>query len=283
MPAVPLGKGIFAMSLYMSLFLRTMAEWFAFMFLVYFVMASAAYRILWVDRAEQLSHKRIQQKARRTPNPFSELSLSVQSLLLLAVMLGGVHVLTALGWAKFYDEIGTHGIGYFWLSMGVIAVVHDTYYYWAHRWMHSKLLFDRVHRVHHQFINPTPFASFAFHPLEGVIEIGILGALLLVMPVHPWAVAIYFTIHTALNVVSHLGFEFYPAWVSRWFITSTHHNLHHSRFTGHYMLYFNIWDRAMGTNHADYRALAQRLAMATPHPAPAVVDREKMGIPAGGA
>lgn len=250
------------MSPYLDQFLRTTAEWFAFMFLVYFALASAAYRLLWVDRSQRFQHKRIQRESPRAPDPFAELCLSVQSLLLLAVMLGAIHVLTTLGWAKFYYEIGEHGIGYFFLSIPVIAVIHDTYYYWAHRWMHSRRVFNLVHRVHHQFINPTPFASFAFHPLEGVIEIAIIGALFLVMPIHPWALAIYYVAHTALNVVSHLGFEFYPAWISRWAVTSTHHNLHHSRVTGHYMLYFNLWDRIMGTNPADYQALSQRLAAA---------------------
>jgi Delta7-sterol 5-desaturase len=188
----------------------------------------------------------------------------VGSLAMLAAMLGGVRILTDLGWTRIYGNIGERGILYFLFTVLVIAVVHDTYYYWAHRWMHSKLLFRHVHRVHHEFTNPTPFASYAFHPFEAVIELAIIGALLLVMPIHVWAIAVYFVIFTALNVVSHLGFELYPAWVSRWFITSAHHNLHHTRFVGHYMLLFNVWDRALGTNYPDYHAICERLAAAVP-------------------
>ena len=66
------------------------------------------------------------------------------------------------------------------------------------------------------------------------------------------AVASYVVVLTALNVVSHLGYEFYPARLARWFITSTHHNLHHDRSHGHFMLYFNFWDRLMDTNERDY-------------------------------
>ena len=36
--------------------------------------------------------------------------------------------------------------------------------------------------------------------------------------------------------------------------------LHHSRANGHYMLYFNLWDRLMGTNHPDYHATFEALA-----------------------
>jgi Delta7-sterol 5-desaturase len=243
-------------------FAASAAGWFAFTFFSYGLVAGGAYWLLWVKGSERWQHKRIPADRRRKPRPWDEFWLSVLLFAMFAAMLGGVRVLTELGWTRMYDDIGRHGIGYFAGSILIIAVVHDTYYYWAHRLMHSKLLFRRVHRVHHQFTNPTPFASYAFHPFEGVIELAIIGVLLLVMPIHPWALGIYFLGLTVLNVVSHLGYEFYPAWVSRWFITSTHHNLHHARFHGHYMLYFNIWDRLMGTNQADYHAICEQLAQA---------------------
>jgi sterol desaturase/sphingolipid hydroxylase (fatty acid hydroxylase superfamily) len=54
-----------------------------------------------------------------------------------------------------------------------------------------------------------------------------------------------------------LGYEFFPkGWAShpitKWINTSTHHNLHHQKFLGNYSLYFNFWDRIMGTNFPQY-------------------------------
>ncbi|PKA16131.1 sterol desaturase family protein, partial [Leptospira haakeii] len=40
--------------------------------------------------------------------------------------------------------------------------------------------------------------------------------------------------------------------VLKWINTSTHHNLHHQKFHGNYSLYFNFWDKVMGTNFKDY-------------------------------
>jgi sterol desaturase/sphingolipid hydroxylase (fatty acid hydroxylase superfamily) len=34
----------------------------------------------------------------------------------------------------------------------------------------------------------------------------------------------------------------------------THHGLHHEKFLGNFSLYFNVWDRLMGTNHPEYAA-----------------------------
>ncbi len=92
----------------------------------------------------------------------------------------------------------------------------------------------------------------------------IVAVLLFVMPIHPGALAIYIVVLTYLNVISHLGYELYPAGVSNWFITATHHNLHHSRGRGHYMLYFNFWDRLMATNQPDYHATFEAMARSKP-------------------
>ena len=34
--------------------------------------------------------------------------------------------------------------------------------------------------------------------------------------------------------------------------TPTNHIMHHEHFRGNYGLYFNVWDRLMGTNHERY-------------------------------
>jgi Delta7-sterol 5-desaturase len=34
--------------------------------------------------------------------------------------------------------------------------------------------------------------------------------------------------------------------------SSTHHNMHHSKFNGNYGIHFRIWDRLFGTEFKDY-------------------------------
>ena len=56
----------------------------------------------------------------------------------------------------------------------------------------------------------------------------------------------------------HCGYEIYPRWFMKtplgWLINSvTHHAQHHETFRANYGLYFNVWDRLMGTNHPEYR------------------------------
>jgi sterol desaturase/sphingolipid hydroxylase (fatty acid hydroxylase superfamily) len=69
---------------------------------------------------------------------------------------------------------------------------------------------------------------------------------------HLGAVIAFSFVAIGMNVLGHLGFEFYPAWfashpVFKWLNTSTHHNHHHKISRGNYALYFTFWDKVMGT------------------------------------
>ncbi|MDZ7646469.1 MAG: sterol desaturase family protein [Cytophagales bacterium] len=124
-------------------------------------------------------------------------------------------------------------------SSGIILMllIHDTYFYWAHRAMHHPKLFAIFHRVHHLSTNPSPWAAFAFHPLESVVEAGIILVLALVMPVHAYSIALFLLIMMIYNVYGHLGYELYPkgftkTWLGKWVNTSVNHNQHHQSFKG---------------------------------------------------
>ena len=55
------------------------------------------------------------------------------------------------------------------------------------------------------------------------------------------------------------------SWLRRILNTPTNHIMHHEKLRGNYGLYFNIWDRLMGTNHEDYE---KRFHEVTSRPAP---------------
>jgi sterol desaturase/sphingolipid hydroxylase (fatty acid hydroxylase superfamily) len=149
------------------------------------------------------------------------------------------------------------GIPYLLFSIVALILVHDTYFYWAHRTMHHKKIYRFVHRVHHDSTNPTPFAAFSFHPLEAIIEVGILPILVFILPLHPIAILVWLLFMTFMNVLGHLGFEIFPSGfttnpLTKLSNTSVHHNMHHKYVNYNFGLYFNFWDKWMGTNHPNY-------------------------------
>ncbi len=225
----------------------------------YAVLAGGAWLIFYRWRPRWTHARKIQPAAPaahqvRREIGWSLLTLAVFALVALAVFAAHDHGLTRL-----YTPVALHGWGWFWLSVGLMLVLHDAYFYVTHRLLHTPWLLRRVHYIHHQSANPTPWAAFAFHPVEALVQIGIVPLIVFTLPVHPGALAVFLLLMTLLNVGGHLGFELYPAgWVrhrvGRWHTTSTHHNQHHQRGRGNFGLYFTHWDRWLGTLHPTYEA-----------------------------
>jgi lathosterol oxidase len=186
-----------------------------------------------------------------------EVSYSMISIGIFAGMGVLVLVLKRLGWTQFYSPVDRLGWGYFAFSVAALIFLHDTWFYWSHRFMHWAPIYKRVHRVHHLSHNPTPWAAFSFHPLEAMIEGMIFPLAVLILPVTSFAWYCWTIYMVLMNVMGHLGFEILPKGFAshrflRWHNTSVHHNMHHRYFRCNYGLYFNIWDRLMGTNHPNY-------------------------------
>jgi sterol desaturase/sphingolipid hydroxylase (fatty acid hydroxylase superfamily) len=157
-----------------------------------------------------------------------------------------------------YTRVADHGWTWYWVSIVVTIFLHDTYFYWTHRLMHHPRLFPIFHRVHHLSHNPSPWAAYAFNPAEAFVQAGILPLTALLMPIHPLAFATFMMWEITRNILGHCGYEFHPRWLMKtplkFFLTPTHHTMHHETMRGNYGIYFNFWDRLMGTNHPHYEA-----------------------------
>ena len=185
-------------------------------------------------------------------------------------------------WTQMYFDIHAYGWKWFLASIVITIFLHDAYFYWTHRLMHSPRLFPIMHRSHHRSTNPTPWAAYAFNPLEAFVQAGIFPLAIFLYPIHPLAFLIFMGWQITFNVLGHAGFEFHPRWfldsrLGKFANTPTNHAMHHEFFTGNYGLYFNIWDRLMGTNHKDYETRFREVTSRPKHPAPTpeiVVERQ---------
>jgi Delta7-sterol 5-desaturase len=224
----------------------------------YFILAGIAYFFFWVWKRSSFQVFRIQEKFPDKSKIISEIKYSLITFLIFASVGTTLFIARKMGYTLIYTDITDYGWGYFFLSIVLAIVIHDAYFYWAHRFMHHKWLFKKVHAVHHYSVNPSPWAAFSFHPLEAVLEAGILPMLVFILPMHPGAIISFLFFMTILNVLGHLGYELYPKnfvrsrWTN-WNNTSFHHNQHHQKFNCNYGLYFNWWDKMMGTNHPSYQ------------------------------
>lgn len=226
-------------------------------FVRYTVAAGVMFTIFYLWKRRAWFYKKIQLRVPQKSKIRHEIFWSVISLIIISVCGSVSFYFVKQGYAPMYYSIAERGWIYFALSTVGLILWHDFYFYVTHRAMHHKAIFPIVHKIHHKSTDPTPWAAFSFHPIEAVVQFLFVPMAVFLVPLHPISLLIMGLFQITLNVVGHLGFELFPKGfttgrISKWANTSTHHNMHHSKVNCNYGLYFNIWDRLLGTNHKDY-------------------------------
>jgi Delta7-sterol 5-desaturase len=224
----------------------------------YFVLAGIAFLIWYVLLKKKISFKKIQLRFPVMKDYQREVLYSFTTMLIFTCVIWFFLGNTAIKkYTTWYQPANQYGMIYFWLAFPLMLLMHDAYFYFTHRLMHHPKLFKLFHLVHHKSVNPSPWAAFAFHPLEAIVEIGILVLFLFTIPVSKAHLFFFFLFMMVYNVYGHLGWELYPknfqrSRIGKWINTSVNHNQHHQYFKGNYGLYFLWWDRLFGTIRSDY-------------------------------
>lgn len=157
------------------------------------------------------------------------------------------------GWTLIYTDPAQWPLWYLPVSLFVYLFLHDTWFYWTHRWMHRPRVFRAAHAVHHASRPPTAWAAMSFHPWEALSGAFVIPALVFFIPVHVGVLSLVLTIMTVMGVTNHMGWEIFPKALVRspiggWIITASHHQRHHEEYRCNYGLYFRVWDRLCGTD-----------------------------------
>ncbi|MBC5774261.1 sterol desaturase family protein [Pontibacter sp. KCTC 32443] len=230
----------------------------------YVVVAGLAFLLFYVLFRSKLTRFKIQKLFPKQQDYVREVGYSFLTFFVFALV--GVIVASdvVLPHTQIYTDVAEYGWGYWGLSILLALLLHDTYFYWTHRLMHHPRLFKLFHLTHHRSVNPSPWASFAFSPLEAVVEASVLFVIVFLIPIHGSAILMFLLLMTIYNVYGHLGYEIYPkwlvnSWVGKWLNTSTNHNMHHKYFKGNYGLYLRVWDELLHTTHPEYHNTLEKL------------------------
>lgn len=242
-----------------SIFLLYVLIFFLAIVVRYFVAAGIfhAYYFRW--HSGKFRDKKLSRRAVRKGQMRKEISWSIKSSAIFALVGAGTYWLWQQGYTAIYLELDRYEYWYLPVSLAIAMSIHETYYYWVHRWMHHPKIFRHVHKVHHDSLTPTPWTAFSFHPWESLIEAVILPLILLIVPMHPFVLGFYLLLMTLSSVINHLDIEIYPlafqkSWLGRLLIGATHHHYHHEEFKTNYGLYFTFWDKIMGTESSKMQA-----------------------------
>ncbi len=223
----------------------------------YTLAAGAVWLVVDVLFARRLRARRILDGQRRPHQIRKEIAYSMSTVSIFAATGLLIWLLRRTGQLKLYDDIGAMGWAWWGLSLILIVVVNDAYFYWTHRLLHRPRLFRVVHARHHASVYPTPWATYAFHPLDAAIQAAFLPLYLLLVPTHEAVVGLFLLHMIVRNAIGHSAHELLPwqatrsGWL-RWLTPVSHHHFHHARNRGNFGLYFTWWDRWCGSEDSDY-------------------------------
>ena len=193
-----------------TLFLVLLLIFFGVLLLRYFAAAGLFYYYYYVWNSGKFQERRLSRRGWRKNQLKKEIIWSLKTSVIFAVVGAITYWLWQNGYTAIYTKVSEYGYWYLPLSLAIILFLHETYYYWVHRWMHRPKVFRKVHKVHHDSLAPTPWTAFSFHPWEGLLEALVLPIILLIIPVHYLVLLFYLLLMTLSSVINHLDIEVYP-------------------------------------------------------------------------
>ena len=210
--------------------------------IMYLMTASLSYLFLY-DK-ELLKHPQILENQVR-----KEITYTFSSIPLMGLLTAVLFLLEVRGHSKLYDSVteANHG----WLSIIITCVLFlfftDFIIYWLHRWLHSRMAYKTLHKPHHQWIVPTPFASHAFHPIDGFLQSTPYHIFVFMFPMHKLA---YMAMYIGVNIWTvsiHDGNYKVPGFLKSIVNGAAHHMDHHVYYNYNYGQYLTLWDRIGGS------------------------------------
>jgi Delta7-sterol 5-desaturase len=243
-----------------SNFLLLMAAMFLIVAGRYFLIAGIFHVWFYVFKKERWQKRRLGKKDLDKNQFFTEVKWSIITSMLFALAGAFTTVLWQKGYTRLYMDVNQYPLWYLPLTLLVSMVIHETYYYWLHRWMHRPKVFKLLHKVHHDSNTTSPWTAFSFHPLEGLLQAIVLPLTIMFIPMHVYVLLTQLTLMTFSSVVNHLEIEIYPAnfhkhVLGKWMIGATHHSLHHKQFKYNFGLYFTFWDKWKRTESPKFKEL----------------------------
>ncbi|XP_070548209.1 lathosterol oxidase-like [Ptychodera flava] len=211
-------------------------------YLLYFMTASASYFFLFDHRL--LKHPQILENQVR-----KEIVYTCKSVPLMSILTCVVFLFEVRGYSKLHCDFSKSQLGYFSIVVDVMFFLFftDMLIYWLHRWLHHPLIYKYIHKPHHKWKVPTPFASHAFHPIDGFVQSLPYHIYPFLFPLHKYVYLTLFVFVNVWTVSIHDGDFRVPKVLEPLVNGSAHHTDHHLFFNYNYGQFFTLWDRIGGS------------------------------------
>lgn len=217
----------------LSLFVvTTIFAWF-----LYYAMATFSFYTIYDHTL--LNHPRYLKNQIKMEQKLAFSAIPVMVLLTIPWFLLDIH-----GYSKTYWSIGEGKWKFIFSEIVVSILLTDLGIYFIHRWLHWPRVYKLLHKPHHKWIVCTPYASHAFHPVDGYAQSLPYHWVVMLFPIQKVVFLALFAFINLWTVSIHDGF--YVA-NDPYVNGAACHTVHHLYFNYNYGQFCTLWDRLGGT------------------------------------
>lgn len=211
-------------------------------YLLYLITATISYLFLY--------DKRLMEHPLFLPNQIKlEILYTIKSVPLMSVPTNVLFFIEVRGYSKLYDDVGTSKLDLIFILTSVVTFIlfTDMCIYWIHRFLHHRSIYKYIHKDHHRWKVPTPYASHAFHPLDGFLQSCPYHIYPFLFPLHKYTYLALFVFVNIWTVSIHDANYKVPDVLKPVVNGSAHHTDHHLFYNYNYGQFFTLWDRIGGS------------------------------------
>lgn len=216
---------------------------------IYFIVSSISY-IFVFDKTTFKHPKFLKNQIRM------EINQAVGAMPWISVLTTPFFFAEVRGYSKLYDSLADGpGPWYDWFQFPLFLIFTDFCIYFIHRGLHHPLIYKFLHKPHHKWIMPTPYASVAFHPVDGWLQSVPYHVFPFIFPLQKFAYLGLFFFVQIWTVMIHDG-EYVAN--SPILNGAACHTMHHLYFNYNYGQYTTLWDRLGGSYRKPNEELFRR-------------------------
>lgn len=185
-----------------------------------------------------------------------EIKQTMESMPIMSLLTAPFLVAEVRGYAKLYDSFSDEPFwGYSFIQFPLFIAFTDLCIYWIHRGLHHPLIYKTLHKPHHKWIMPSPFASHAFHPMDGWSQSVPYHLFPFIFPLQKLAYVFLFGFINLWTVLIHDGEYVANSPVIN---GAACHTMHHLYFNYNYGQFTTLWDRMGGSYRKPNEELFRR-------------------------
>lgn len=161
------------------------------------------------------------------------------------------YVFTYFGHVELYGERPS------WYKIAgcqlLFMLSEDTIFFWTHYLLHTRWLYQHIHKKHHVYKQPTSVTAVLSDPIESIQT----QTAMWFMPVflcqnHIVTLSVWMALRAYQTFCAHAGYNFpyitTQYWLPEWMPGALAHDYHHQHGQWNYGSFFSFWDQIMGTH-----------------------------------